>query len=179
MLPRKYAGDYTLENVLDADGKVRTVGVYTGPWFRFRSDAETVRRTKHMLCASAALCAAAVLVPLLVLSPMLRLWYVMIPLALAVIPTARLAYCSAVLARKERFTRRERDTLVSALAPWSGAVLILALLSLLGQLVYALAGGAYALAEAGVTLAVLALGAAALRILSLRTALATEETSAE
>jgi len=179
MLPKKYAGDYALKETLMPNGRVRTTGVYVGPWFRFRAEPVALMRAKRALCLCAALCAAALLVPLLLVSPMLRLWYVMIPLALAVLPAVRLVRCAALVLRRERMTRRERDAHVSALAPLGAAIAALALLSLLGQLVYVLRGGAYATREGFISLSALILAGVGWRTFRLRRALAMDEVPAE
>ncbi len=178
MLSGKYAKDYSLRTVPGPDGRPRTEGVYVGPYFRLKTEGETLRRAKRALCLAATLCAAAVLVPLLLVAPVLRCWYVMPQLALAIVPAALLARCAVVLLRKRRFTRRERDAFPGGIAPWSASLLALSALSLAGQLVYALRVGPVP-ADAPVALSTLALLAAAAWAFSLRRAFAAEELPAE
>ena len=178
MIPGKYVKDYTLRETLGADGRSHMEPVYIGPVFRLKSGGEALRRSRLRLLLWSAVCGAGVLAPLLVLTPAVRRWYVMGPLALAILPAAMLARCTVFLLRNERFTRRERDTSVSALAPWSIALLALAALSLTGQVVFA-AKNLYVPGDISVTLSAAALAAAGVRIFTLRGAFAAEEAPRE
>jgi hypothetical protein len=57
MVTKKYANDYRLENVLAPGGKLKTVAVYRGSYFRFLAPAESIRRLKYLYLGSAVLAA--------------------------------------------------------------------------------------------------------------------------
>ena len=59
MASGKYVKDYTLQNTLGSDGKVRVVGVYAGPRFRYRASADALRRARRAYHIAAAVCAVA------------------------------------------------------------------------------------------------------------------------
>ena len=177
MVPGKYLRDYTLQDTLGPDGRIRSVSVYTGPQFRYTADAETLKAARRRFRITAAASCALALVPLLVYTPVIRCWYVMPPLACALLPVGVLAFDAVSLLRKERLTRRERDR-AAAIAPWSAVLLSMSLLSLLGQAFYAFRG-LYAPTDWPVTLSALALAGASCYLVSLRRAFSTEEIAAE
>lgn len=78
---RKYAADYRLENVLNKKGKLVTVPVYSGNWYRFSSDTATVRRARILYSVLTFLNALLFGGALFVVSPCTKTFYVMIPFA--------------------------------------------------------------------------------------------------
>lgn len=138
MLSGKYSKDYTLREELDERGRLRTVADYVGDYYRYVLPRD--RRGLPLAAALVALCAVALLVPLLAVAPVLRVWYVMIPLALAIAPVALLAqWCIRLLTLGEKLTHERRDQ-IERLAPWSFLAALLAAVSLAGQIVYAATG---------------------------------------
>ena len=134
---KKYAEDYRLDNNTDRNGRLRTVSVYHGPYFRFLADAGTVERAKRLFPALSLLCLCAVLAPLLMDARMTHSWYVLLPLVLGLFPAAYLLMGAWRLLRAgELVTREHRDKLYDRFAGWSMVLLILSALSLLGQAVY-------------------------------------------
>lgn len=134
----RYSKDYTLREELDARGRLRTMADYAGDYYRYVLPRD--RRGLPLTAALVAVCAAALLVPLTAVHPILRLWYVMIPLALSVAPVVLLVqWCVRCLTLGEKLTHERRDQ-IERLAPWSLLTALLSALSLAGQIVYA-AGG--------------------------------------
>lgn len=132
---RKYAGDYRLENVPGKGGKLRTVPVYRGAYFRFSSPPDRLRRAKRncviFLCAASA----GLLVPMLLTGDLLRRWYVVLPLVLALVPAFGLWRSACLLLRAgERIIREHKEQMQERMAARSIALLILAALSLAGQI---------------------------------------------
>ncbi len=131
---RKYAGDYRLENVPGKGGKLRTVPVYRGAFYRFSAPPDRLCRAKRncviFLCAASL----GLLVPMLLTGELLRRWYVLFPLVLALVPAFGLWRSVYHLLRAgERVIREHRDQMQERLAARSVALLILAALSLAGQ----------------------------------------------
>lgn len=177
MQSRRYLKDYTLQETLGPDGRVRTEGVYNGPVFRLE-EGEALRKARVKLLLLAAVSLAAVLTPLVITVPIIRVWYVMIPLVLALAPAVRLAVCAVRLQRKTRFTRKERDATAGALAPWSVAQAALAFLSLAGQVIHALRG-AFTARDAPVPVAAGALLLAAAGMFAIRKSFDAAEEAAD
>ena len=132
---RKYAGDYRLENVPGKGGKLRTVPVYRGAFYRFSSPPDRLRRAKKNCIIF--LCAASVglLLPMLLTGELLRRWYVLFPLVLALVPAFGLWRSAYHLLRAgERVIREHKEQMQERFAARSIALLILAVLSLAGQI---------------------------------------------
>lgn len=137
----KYSKDYRIQHILNEQGKLTSVAEYVGPRYRYAAPPEKLRRDGAVLTAAVALSAAALLLPLCVVAPVLRMWYVMLPLALALAPMALLVqWCVRFHLRRGDVTREQKDQLTERLPPWSGLQAMLALWSLIGQLVYAVYG---------------------------------------
>ncbi len=132
---RKYAGDYRLENVPGRKGKLRTVPVYRGARFRFSSPPERLRSAKRrcLLCHSAA--SVGLLIPMLLTVEMLRRWYVLLPLVLCLLPAAGLwRSVYRLFTARETVIREHKEQMQEQLAGAGVALMILAGLSLLGQI---------------------------------------------
>ena len=135
MVTRKYTGDYRLENVLDSRGKMKTVSVYSGAFFRFTESGERLRRTKSLAAVLTVLSAAAGLIPLFINTPIVHNWFVTVPFVCGLLPLAwEIMSVFLILTAKERVKREERDKMTPRLTLASLLVLILTVISLAGQL---------------------------------------------
>ena len=174
MLHRKYVSDYTLQNPLGPDGRQRTVSVYGGPVFRFVKKGAELRRARLRLAAYAAVCLLALIALLLLPAPSLHMWYVLPPLAFALLPAAGVAACAVTLIGKNTLERRQKDKSAGGLRLRSAALAVLAVISLIGQTVFMLRAGRTAL-DTAVAACTLAAAASALRIVFLGKDFALEE----
>ena len=106
LFTRRYVGDYRLENVSDARGKIRTVPVYRGKRFRFADEAPLKRKI-----LIAALIASAAEIPLLAVnSKLMRTWFFSAPVVLGLIPLILLwTVVVRIFAVKREFRREDRD----------------------------------------------------------------------
>ncbi|MCR4772047.1 MAG: hypothetical protein K5855_06995 [Oscillospiraceae bacterium] len=163
MLHGKYVSDYTLQNTLAPDGRQRTVSVYGGPVFRFVKKGAELRRARLRLVVYTAICLLALMAILLLPAPSLHMWYVLPPLAFALLPAAGVAACAVTLTAKNTLERRQKDKRAGGLRPRSAVLAVLALLSLAGQAVYMLGAGGAGL-DAAVGICTLVTAACAIRI---------------
>jgi len=136
MVSRKYTGDYRLENVLDAGGQLKTVPVYRGPYFRFTASAEVIRRTKLRLLILTLISSIALLAALLIPADVLRHLYAILPLVFCLPPAVLIWQSVWIIFRAgEKARREDRDRICDGLRAWSLVLLILSVLSLIGQIV--------------------------------------------
>ena len=144
MRGRRYTGDYGLENVLDRKGRQRTVTVYRGPRFVFVSPPEVIAREKRACPVLAGLVFLAVFIPLCLPAASMHLWYVSVPLVLALLPFWMLATaCTALIGAKPPVTREQKDKIHERVVLWSLVLAFLSLFALAGECVF-LAGGSAA-----------------------------------
>ena len=142
MRGRRYTGDYGLENVLDAKGRMRTRSVYRGPLFVFTAPPEAVEREKRLCPVLAALIFIVVFVPLCLRADSMHLWYVSVPIVLSLLPFWMLATaCAALIGAKPPVTREQKDKIHERVVLWSLVLTFLNLFALVGQIVH-LSGGA-------------------------------------
>ena len=168
MRNRKYLNAYTFQNVTGSDGRLHTIAIYTGSTFYFRAKPEKLRRSKIACACAALVCCAAVLVPLIIITPVIRVWYVMLPLILALLPVLEISLCvGRALAAKKPVTREQKDRIDGRLAPWSIALLALSALSIIGQAVYYIRSG-FLSGDLPVSVCTLVLAAAAAFLLAER-----------
>jgi len=174
VVSKKYTKEQTLQNVLDEKGRLRTVAVYTGPMFRFPAGGGW-RRTRRTLTILTAACLVCALVPLIISTELSRCWYTAMPMTLALLPVVGLAVlCFRLFTVQEPCTRIVRDRLCERVAPWSVLLLILAGLSLAGQIVY-YGIHAFSVLDLPVTVCTAALTALAVPLVRMRSALTMEE----
>ena len=108
MVDRKYTGDYRLENE-ERRGKLRTVAVYRGTWYRF-ADPAAARRAGGILIAVLGAALAAFAGGLLLNTALMRRLYVSLPFVCALVPLGYLGVALWYVRRAgERFTRERRD----------------------------------------------------------------------
>ena len=82
-MTRKYTQDYRLDNIVTPSGKLKTVPVYTGLWYEFEADAETVRRAKVRYLVLTVGAVLSLLWLLVFTNHMDRGWYVSMPAAIS------------------------------------------------------------------------------------------------
>lgn len=136
MAKYKYAGDYRLENVLDRNGKMTTVSVYRGTYYRFLAPDATVRLMKR-LYLEIYIVALACWFALLCMN--LRRtnfgWLVLVPMALAAIAVLFEGCAMWRLATAgDKVTREHNDKLYGRVASASTAHMILGGIGLVGSI---------------------------------------------
>lgn len=143
MQSRKYVDDYRLDNVLDANGKLRTVSVYAGDWYGFVLSGCALVRLKTVCAAASLIAAVSAIFPLCRSVPVMRAWYVCLPAVFALLP-AGMAVGSAVyiLTAGEKVTREHRDKSTDRMKGASAGLLILSAITLAGETAYLLLNGA-------------------------------------
>ena len=143
MAARKYLGDYIIEDQLDPKtGRLKSVAVYTGKWFAFTHDGETMRRLRRRCYALTAVCAALFIAGLLTAAPCCRTMYVILPYAVLEFP---IFYAAAGCARLKRaegaITREHRDKIANRLPTAALLILIFSGVSAAGCIVRAFITG--------------------------------------
>lgn len=139
---RKYLKDYRLENVTGKNGKKRTVSVYCGSYYAFTGDWAHVRdgaRTFALLAlAQVALC----LMGLLTNAACSRVFYVMVPFAFILPPLFLVCMGAAgLMLAKPPLTREARDHIASRTGVCPVIVMILAAVSAIAHIPYAIVHG--------------------------------------
>lgn len=137
MVTNKYANDYRLENILGKNGKLVTVAVYRGLYFRFLAPPATIRRMKIVYPAAFAASAAAWLVlACLNLRGAAWGWSILMPMALSLIAIffeggAVWRLCTA----KDKVTREHNDKLYQRMAASSACHMVLGGVGAVGSIV--------------------------------------------
>lgn len=141
MVNKKYAADYRLENVVDRSGRLKTVPVYRGVYYRFAAGEAELRRGKRRSAILLSAASAALLLTLMIRSSLLQRIYAVMPLILCLLPAVLLwTSLSAALTAGEKVKRDQRDRICDRLAAWSMVLAILAAASLIGQIAAYIAG---------------------------------------
>lgn len=142
MVSRKYAKDYSLENTLGPDGKLITVTVYNGDYFRFSSERQCLRRAIKYIIVSCILYWIFFWFGLFFDSGAMRQIYISLPYFCGFLPAAYLTSSVYYLIRysakvpEKGFTRQERDRVFERMAEGSLLTLILAFISGIALIVY-------------------------------------------
>lgn len=140
LVSRKYTGDYRLENITTASGKIRTVPVYRGDWFAFACDEATVRRLKKLYPSFSLLIALLFLLVLLLNAPCGHIYYVMVPFAAMIFPVFfALAAARRMITAKDKLTREHRDKLTNRYISVSLFLMVFSALSTIGHAIYCFA----------------------------------------
>jgi len=140
LVSRKYTGDYRLENITTASGKVKTVPVYKGEWFTFACDEAVVRRIKRIYPAFSVVITLLFLLVLLLNAPCGHIYYVMAPFAAMIFPVFfALAAARRLLTAKERVTREHRDKLTNRYISVSLFLMVFSAISTVGHIIYCFA----------------------------------------
>ena len=140
MVSRKYTGDYRLENITTASGKLKTVPVYKGDWFTFACDEVGIRRIRRSYPAFSLVIALLFLLVLLLNAPSGHIYYVMAPFAAMIFPVFfALAAARRLLTAKDKVTREHRDKLVNRYISVSLFLMVFSALSTVGHIVYCFA----------------------------------------
>ena len=110
-MKKRYLSDYTLEPQIDTrTGKSRSVPKYRGKTYRFLLQGGKLRRTKILFAGLTGACVLAVLAAFLTNAPVGHRWYVMMPLAVMLLPLfLQGESCVLLLRSGERVKRSERD----------------------------------------------------------------------
>jgi hypothetical protein len=141
MVNKKYAADYRLENVVDRSGRLKTVPVYRGVYYRFAAGEAELRRGKRRSTILLSAASGALLLTLLIPSSLLQRIYAVMPLILCLLPAVLLwTSLYAALTAGEKVNREQRDRICDRLAAWSMVLAILAAVSLVGQIAAYIAG---------------------------------------
>lgn len=177
MSARKYLTDYIIEDQLDPKtGRLKSVAVYTGKWFCFVHDAETMRRLRLRCFAATASCAVFFIAGLLTAAPCCRTMYVILPYAVLEFPIFYAAAGCLRLKRAEGPIKREhRDKIANRLPTAALLILIFSAVSAVGCIVRAFVTGMTA-RDIIFLLCAAAMAASGGLLLSQRRLLAPEET---
>ncbi len=136
-MKKRYLSDYTLEEQADPrTGKSRPMPKYRGKTYRFLQQGEKLRRAKILFACLTGICVLAVLAAFLTNAPVGHRWYVMMPLAVMLLPLfLQGESCVLFLRLRETTTRAGRDKIESR----TGVTLLLncffSLFSLAGHIV--------------------------------------------
>ena len=109
-MKKRYLSDYTLEEQVDPrTGKSRSVPKYRGRTYRFVLQGEKLRRTKLLFAGLTGGSVLALLAAFLTNAPVGHRWYVMMPLALMLLPLfLQGESCVLLLRAGENVKRSER-----------------------------------------------------------------------
>lgn len=140
---RKYVDDYRLDNVLEPDGRLRTVSVYSGGWYGFVQKGAALVRLKTVCAASALIAAASAFFALWRSVPVMRVWYVCLPAVFTLLPAGMAVVSAAyILTAGEKVTREHRDKCTDRMKGASLGLVVLSALTLAGETVYLIMNGA-------------------------------------
>ena len=136
-MKKRYLSDYTLEEQADPrTGKSRSVPKYRGRTYRFVLQGEKLRRTKLLFAGLTGGSVLALLAAFLTNAPVGHRWYVMMPLALILLPLfLQGESCVLLLRAGENVKRSERDRIESRTGVTSLLNCFFSLFSLAGHLV--------------------------------------------
>lgn len=112
MVTNKYASDYRLENV-EKNGRLVTVPVYRGDWFRLLTDDEQTKKSKGLFLILTLLIAVFYLGALFLNTPCTRVMYVMLPFAAMCFPIFYMVTALVELLRYKGKSDRERKDIIS------------------------------------------------------------------
>lgn len=110
MIEKRYASDYRLEPYVTPDGKYKQRPVYQGAYYTFCQPAEQIRRLQHTVLFCTAAVVLGILPLLLSATQISHTFYVLLPMALSLIPLYYVAGVGIRLGQKqEKLTRQQRD----------------------------------------------------------------------
>ncbi len=114
-MKKRYLSDYTLEQQVDPrTGKSRSVPKYRGKTYSFLLQGEKLRRTKLLFAGLTGGSVLALLAAFLTNAPVGHRWYVMMPLAVMLLPLfLQGESCVLFLRAGETTTRDGRDKIES------------------------------------------------------------------
>ena len=137
MVSKKYVGDYKIDVEYNPVTKrQKTTAHYVGPRFSF-TEPERIRETRIWFTVLTLVIVAAHLFMLFVNAPCMHVWYVSGPAVFMMIPLLlALASLWRLLTAKETVTREHRDKTEGRYPAVLIATAILAVLGLIGHLVY-------------------------------------------
>lgn len=136
---KKYLTDYSLNYEPDKKGNLKAVPVYKGTYYGFEKDDATVRKAKWFITAMLICGTIVYIIPLLLEEVCTKKFYVLVPYALCVFPIF-FAYGSLfkVIFAKDKVTREHKDKAQPRLKGMCFLSMLLAVLSLVGQVVFAI-----------------------------------------
>lgn len=141
MVNKKYAADYRLENVRDKNGRLKTVAVYKGRYYRFSAEPATVRREGRLYAALTGLSLLLFAAVLFLNSPLLRQMYVLMPFLFGMLPLGYLTVAVYyILTAPEKFTRERNDKMHDRIAKCTLFLAIFSGASVIGSAIACLAG---------------------------------------
>lgn len=138
MVSKKYITDYSLNYVPDKKGKLRATAVYQGKYYTFEKDKQVVKKAKVFLTTMLLSSTVLYVIPLLLEEVCTKKFYVLAPYALMVFPLF-FAFCGLekVITAKDQVTREHKDKAQPRLKGTTFLSMVLAFLSLVGQVVFA------------------------------------------
>ena len=139
MAKKKYVRDYEFSDTLDSKGRVKSVPVYVGAYFRF-CDPAAAKKSGRALVAAALLGWLAYIMALWLPSGAGKLMYVILPFVFAVIPLWYVSTATVALLRAEdKLKRAEAEKISGNLPSASIFGIILTAVSLLAEGITAVA----------------------------------------
>ena len=141
MVSRKYAADYRLENVRDKNGRLKTVAVYKGRYYRFSENPETVRREGRLFALLTGLSVLLFVGALFLNSTLTRQMYVLMPFLFSMLPLGyQVVAVYYILTAPDAFTRERNDKMHDRLAKCTLFVSLFSGASLIGSAIACLVG---------------------------------------
>lgn len=139
MAKKKYVRDYEFSDTLDAKGRVKSVPVYVGAYFRF-NDPAAAKKSRPLLLTAVLLGWIAYVMALWSPSGAGKLMYVILPFVFAAVPLWYLSAATWTLFRAEEKLKRSEAEKVSGNLPSASIFgIILSAVSLLAEGITALA----------------------------------------
>lgn len=139
MAKKKYVRDYEFSDTLDAKGRVKSVPVYVGAYFRF-NDPAAAKKSRPLLLAAVLLGWIAYVMALWPPSGAGKLMYVILPFVFAAVPLWYLSAATWTLFRaEEKLKRSEAEKVAGNLPSASVFGIILTAVALIAEGVTAIA----------------------------------------
>lgn len=144
MAKNKYISDYRLEERVDSRGRVRKDYVYVGEHFRFCLEPAALRQERRHVLILCAVGVAAFVAALMPASAASHTAYITLPFIFAALPLGIVieTVISAPVG-EALLERRQADRLANRYPAASIFILLLSVVSLLGEGVFGLRGGHY------------------------------------
>ena len=139
MAKKKYVRDYEFSDTLDAKGRVKSVPVYVGAYFRF-NDPAAAKKSRPLLLAAVLLGWIAYVMALWPPSGAGKLMYVILPFVFAAVPLWYLSAATWTLFRAgDKLKRSEAEKVAGNLPSASVFGIILTAVALIAEGVTAIA----------------------------------------
>jgi len=142
LVSKKYANDYRLENVVDANGKIKTITVYCGKYYAFESDKDKLKKIRLYILLSCIIYKVFFWGGLTFNSDAIRKIYIALPYFFGFLPLLYLISSVYYLYKYTRkppekgFTRELRDKICDRMTQSSFLCLLFAGIAAVGMIYY-------------------------------------------